>query len=260
MQIISWNVASVRARLPLIISLLKNKNPDIVFLQEIKATDDVFPFQAFKEAGYYAYINGQKGFNGVAVLSKEPFEQINRGFLNGYTDVNARYIAVQKEKTVFICVYAPNGAPPASDITDTSRLVYKLEWYQALKETLLLYQQEGFQIVLGGDFNVIEEDKDVYNPAEFKESPLMIPPVRKAFKNITDLSFINTLKHFSQPQPFYTYWDFQMGAFRKNWGILLDYIFLSDALGKNLKFSGVLKEYRAAEKPSDHAPVYCVLE
>lgn len=260
MQIISWNVASVRARLPLLLSLLKEKKPDIVFLQEIKATEDVFPFQACQEAGYYAYINGQKGFNGVAVLSKEPFEQVTPLFLNGYIDKNARFIAAQKEKIVFICVYAPNGAPPASDITDTSRLVYKLEWYQALKETLELYQQRGFHIIIGGDFNVIEEDKDVYNPAEFKESPLMIPPVRKAFKNITDLSFVNALKSFPQVQPFYSYWDFQMGAFRRNWGILLDYIFLSASLKGTLKEAGVLKEYRAAEKPSDHAPVYCVSE
>lgn len=258
MQIISWNVASIRARLPLLLRLLAEKKPDIVFLQEIKTLPEVFPFKELQEAGYYAYINGQKGFNGVAVLSKEPFETVFVS-LHDYQDLQARYIAVQALNNIYMCVYAPNGAPPANCPEDTSRLDYKLEWFSALQETVASFLNKGFNVVLGGDFNVIEEDIDVYNPSAFKTSPLMVPPIRKAFKGITDQALVSTIKSFVQTRPIYSYWDFQMGAFRRGWGILLDYIFISRNLQDKLVSAGVYKEYRAAEKPSDHAPVFCVL-
>lgn len=259
MQIVSWNVASIRARLPLLLRFLEQKQPDIVFLQEIKATEDVFPFQAVQNAGFYAYINGQKGFNGVAVLSKEPFEKIEVS-LHGFSDSQARFIAAHQKERVYLCVYAPNGAPPANNPADTSRLTYKLEWYRALSQTVEDFINQGKSVILGGDFNVIEEDMDVYDAALFQDSPLMVPPVRKAFKDITTKPLVSTLKTVVKERPVYSYWDFQMGAFRRNLGILLDYIFIGDSLKNQLIDAGVYKEYRSLDKPSDHAPVFCVLK
>lgn len=256
MQIISWNVASVRARLPLLLRLLAEKRPDIVLLQEIKATDETFPFETLKKAGYTAFISGQKGFNGVAVLSKNQNGLI---FTPDFNDSQSRLIIVQEAQTLFISAYAPNGSPPAANPNDTSRLIYKLNWFQKLRELLLFYLNQNKMIILGGDFNVIEEDTDVYNPDLFRNSPLMIPPVREAFQSITELALINVLKTVSHNLPLYSYWDFQMGAFRRNWGIMLDYIFIPASWKSRLKEAGVYREYRAAEKPSDHAPVYCFL-
>ena len=258
MQIISWNVASIRARLPLLLHLLAEKQPDIVFLQEIKATEDTFPFDALKKAGYFAYIHGQKSFNGVAVLSKKPLE-VKELFVEGLYDDQARFIAVGFEKTLFVCVYAPNGAPPMNNPADNSRLLYKLSWYESLKQTLENYLNQGFSVVLGGDFNVIESDEDVYDPDVFRFGPLMVPPVRKAFQQITNLPFLNTIKAVPHPKPLYSYWDFQMLAFQRNSGILLDFIFIPNAWKQNLIQAGVYRAYRKREKPSDHAPVYCLL-
>lgn len=258
MQIISWNVASIRARLPLLLRLLAEKQPDIVFLQEIKATKETFPFEAVKSVGYFAYIHGQKGFNGVAVLSKKSLEVVQTNCAEE-ENTQARFIATRFQKTLFVCVYAPNGAPPMNNPADNSRLLYKLSWYKGLKQTLEGYFNQGFSVVLGGDFNVIESDEDVYDPDVFRSGPLMVSPVRKAFQQITDLPFINTIKAFPYQKPLYSYWDFQMSAFQRNCGILLDFIFIPNAWHKNLIQSGVYREYRKSEKPSDHAPVYCLL-
>ncbi len=257
MQIISWNVASIRARLPLLLRLLTDKQPDILFLQEIKATAETFPFDALKTVGYYAYVHGQKGFNGVAVLSKKPLEVIQTNLTE--EDTQARFIAVSDKKTLFVCVYAPNGAPPMNNPDDNSRLLYKLSWYKALKQTLETYLNQGFSVILGGDFNVIESDEDVYDPDVFRSGPLMVPSVRKAFQQITNLPFINTVKAIPYQKPLYSYWDFQMLAFQRNSGILLDFIFIPNTWKQRLIQSGIYREYRKMEKPSDHAPAYCLL-
>lgn len=258
MQIISWNVASIRARLPLLLRLLQEKNPDVVLLQEIKTTAETFPFEVLRQMGYFAYMNGQKGFNGVAILSKNPMTDI-QSVMPDFPDSQARFLATRQDKQVFICVYVPNGAAPYNNPSDNSRFLYKLEWYSALIQTIKQYIDQGFSVVLGGDFNVIETDEDVYDPDVFRDGPLMVPPVRQAFHKISELPFINTLKFLPHSQPLYSYWDFQMRAFLRDWGILLDYIFIPSDWKMRFIKSGVYKEYRAAEKPSDHAPVYCVV-
>ncbi|MBO5997969.1 MAG: exodeoxyribonuclease III [Alphaproteobacteria bacterium] len=255
-KIISWNVASIRARMELLLSLLEKEKPDVVFLQEIKVEEDKFPFFELRAAGYESVISGQKSWNGVAILSKEPIK-LKSTALIGFED-QARFVeAEQSDGTHLISVYVPNGQAPMNNPTDTSRLEYKLKWLSALKKHL--EQTENY--IIGGDFNVIEQDKDVYNPALFENSVLMIPPVRAAFRELLTLPVENPMRDFHKDEEFYTFWDFQGGAWPRNHGIFLDYIFLSSALfkGKTTR-ADVLKEYRSCEKPSDHAPIVVELK
>ena len=250
-KIISWNVASIRARMDTLMTLLNQEKPDIVFLQEIKVEEDKFPFFELKSIGYESVISGQKAWNGVAVLSKEPIT-LKSTALVGFED-QARFVeAVLSDGTHLISVYVPNGQAPANNPTDTSRLEYKLKWLAALKEHL----REEKNYIVGGDFNVIEQDKDVYNPALFENSVLMIPSVRQAFREILTLPIENPMREWHKDEQFYTFWDFQGGAWPRNHGIFLDYIFLSsDTFNGKIERADVLKEYRSCEKPSDHAPI-----
>ena len=250
-KIISWNVASIRARMDTLLTLLEKENPDIVFLQEIKVEEEKFPFFELKAAGYESVISGQKSWNGVAILSKEPLS-LKSVALSGFED-QARFVeAEQSDGTRLISVYVPNGQAPANNPTDTSRLEYKLKWLSALKQHL----EKTDNYIIGGDFNVIEQDKDVYNPSLFENSVLMIPPVRAAFRELLTLPVENPMREFHKDESFYTFWDFQGGAWPRNHGIFLDYIFLSsDCFKDKITQADVLKEYRSCEKPSDHAPI-----
>lgn len=263
MKIVSWNVASVRARMPALVKFLQTYQPDVVLLQEIKTMENDFPFFDLKIEGYYAYIAGQKSYNGVAILSKEPLKDI-KIVLPGFTEQGesqARFIeGTGADGTHVICVYVPNGNAPQKDPADTSRLTYKLAWIKALTIHIntLLYNKT--PLIIGGDFNVIERDTDVYNPEAYRTNALMVPPVRAAFAELTTLSLTNLIR-FRHPEPhFYSFWDFQMGAFAKDWGMLLDHLFVSSDLTVRLIDAGVYKEVRGWDKTSDHAPIWCDLK
>ncbi|MBE6450010.1 MAG: exodeoxyribonuclease III [Alphaproteobacteria bacterium] len=255
-KIISWNVASIRARMDLLKQMLTEQNPDIVFLQEIKIQEEQFPFFDLLSLGYHAVISGQKAWNGVAILSKEPLSFVSSS-LSGFED-QARFVEAQLSNgTSLISVYVPNGQAPANNPFDTSRLEYKLKWMKALYN--YLSGKENF--IVGGDFNVIYKDEDVYNPELFTDSALMVAPVRTAFKELLSLPIENPLRDFNLDKPFYTFWDFQGGAWQKNHGIFLDYIFLSEPFfEKKIIKADVLKEYRSCPKPSDHAPIIVEFE
>ena len=255
-KIISWNVASIRARMDLLKKMLTEQNPDIVFLQEIKTQEEQFPFFDLLSLGYHAVISGQKAWNGVAILSKEPLK-FTSSSLQGFED-QARFVEAQlSDGTLLISVYVPNGQAPANNPLDTSRLEYKLKWMKALYNYLL----DKKDFIIGGDFNVIYKDEDVYNPGLFTDSALMVAPVRTAFEEFLSLPIENPLRDFHSDKPFYTFWDFQGGAWPKNHGIFLDYIFLSNSFSKNeIGRADVLTEYRSCTKPSDHAPVIVELK
>lgn len=259
MQIVSWNVASVRARLPLLKTFLCEEKPDIVFLQEIKATSENFPFSELKKCGYRSYIHGQKGFNGVAVLSKKDLQNqvIDIPAISG--DIQARFVQVEDDNLIYISVYVPNGNPPLNDLKDTSRLAYKLEWMQAFNNYVHQLTTCQKPIVIGGDFNVIVHDFDVYDAQLFQGNALILPSVRAQFSQLERMPLINTLRYLHPTEKLYSFWDFQQGAAQRNMGMLLDYIFISSILKDKLYKSGIYKQYRFMEKPSDHAPVYCFL-
>ena len=250
-KIISWNVASVRARMDLLKELLKKENPDIVFLQEIKVEEDKFPFFEFQALGYNAYVSGQKSWNGVGVLSKKKLT-LKATSLQGFED-QARFVeAVDENNVSYISVYVPNGQAPMNNPTDTTRLDYKLRWLDAL----YFYLSSLKNFIIGGDFNVIQKDKDVYKPENFKESVLMLPCVRDAFEKLLSLDMENPMRQLFPDGGLYTFWDFQGGSWFKNNGIGLDYIFLSKPYFKGKCANAcVLKDYRGISKSSDHAPI-----
>ena len=261
-QIISWNVASVRARLDNILKLLNQQEPDVMFLQEIKATADTFPSFDFLTAGYQAILSGQKSYNGVAILSKKPLSNVIDA-LPGFQEEEpkqARFIqAEDKEGTVYICVYVPNGNAPEKNPQDTSKLEYKLRWMRALNAHVDMLLQQGKSLILGGDFNVIERDTDVYNPEAYRTNALMLPEVRQEFTQLNSLAITNTIRHFNPEPHTYSFWDFQMMAWQKNWGMLLDALFVSNTLMPMVTQAGILKDVRGWDKASDHAPIYCTL-
>ncbi len=264
MQILSWNVASIRARMPVLLRVLADRQPDIVFLQEIKATPETFPFAALKVAGYGAVISGQKSYNGVAILGRD-------GMLNDVsvlTDLpgapasdtpQARFVQVRQGDTVFISVYVPNGNPPMNNPADGSRLHYKLAWLDALTAHVGGLIAAGQKVVFGGDFNVIERDTDVYNPDTYRDNALMVPAVREKYAALTALPVENAVRRFHPEPHTYSFWDFQMGAWRRNFGMLLDAIFVSDNLRATVTAAGIEKQVRGYEKTSDHVPVWCEL-
>lgn len=253
-KIISWNVASVRARLPALMKFLTAESPDILFLQEIKATEETFPFFDLKLTGYSAVISGQKSYNGVAVLSREPLRAV-QPFLPNFAD-QARFIRGETaDGTVLISVYVPNGTPPEKDPTDTSRLDYKLHWFSALTDHVRELRAKGRSVIVGGDFNVIEHDTDVYRPDLFRGGALMNPPVQRAFEQFQDIPMINMIRRFHPNPQTYSFWDFQGGAWPRNHGILLDAILVSPDLSKRVTAARIYREVRGWKGTSDHAPV-----
>lgn len=262
MKIVSWNVASIRARMPALSKFLADYAPDIVLLQEIKATEETFPFFDLKIARYNAYIAGQKSYNGVAILSKEPLKDIKIALPDFENEpVQARFIeGVLPNGIHVISVYVPNGNPPQNDPADHSRLTYKLAWMDALNNHIHALTDQHIPVILGGDFNVIAKDGDVYNPDLYRTNALMVEPVRACFKKLTELPLVNTIRRFNPQEHTYSFWDFQMGAWARNLGMLLDYIFISDELSSTLLNAGIYKEVRGWDKTSDHAPVWCKMK
>ena len=262
-QIISWNVASVRSRMSVLMKFLQESQPDIVLLQEIKATEENFPFLDFKALGYEAVISGQKAYNGVAILSKLPLKDVVRELPDApQTDpMQARFIqATLPDETIIISVYVPNGTAPMNNPTDTSRLEYKLQWMQAFANHVADLIKSGSEVLIGGDFNVIERDSDVYNPDHFRGSALMVPPVREAFQKLNELPLTNLIRQFNPAPNTYSFWDFQGGAWPRNCGILLDFFFATKELASQVKLAKINKEVRAWEKTSDHAPIECLVD
>lgn len=257
-RIISWNVASVRSRLPVLEKFLLEFQPDICFLQEIKATEENFPFMDFCRLGYEGVISGQKAYNGVAILSKVPLTEVLRELPDGPKSdpAQARFIQARlPDQKIVICVYVPNGAPPMNDPSDMSRLEFKIKWLDALTKHIQNLQTQGEKIILGGDFNVIEYDSDVYNAKSFEGSSLIVPPVREAFEKLVQSGLKNPIRSFNPEPHTYSFWDFQMGAWPRNLGILLDFFFVSDDIFKAVQSAPIYRDVRGWEKTSDHAPI-----
>lgn len=259
----TWNVNSVKARLPVLTSYLQNKNPDVVMLQEIKTEAVSFPSFEMKTLGYHALIKGQKSYNGVALLSKYEMEPVCDSLpdIPDDKEEQARYIEAYCPalRSLFISVYVPNGEPPANNPDSTERLEYKIAWLDALKKRVLYLKKQDTPFIIGGDFNVIEYDSDVYNPLAFKNSAFTVLSIRQRFRSFYYTGLTNALRREHKSAPFYTYWDYRAGAWEKNNGILLDHLFLSPAWADKLSETTIDSEVRGMQKASDHAPVRCRL-
>ena len=254
-KIATWNVNSVKARLPNVLVWLKVFAPDIVLLQEIKCVDDAFPRLEIEDMGYNLAVHGQKTYNGVAILSKSPLEDVAAGLPGESSDEQARYIeATAFGKLRVASIYLPNGNP-----IDTPKFPYKLAWMDRLKAHMQAGLRSGEMIAYGGDYNVIPTDTDVYSPQAFAADALTQPESRSRFHSMLHLGLTDALRAFHPAPHLYSYWDYQAGAWQKDNGLLIDHILLSPQAADRLTASGIDKTPRGQEKASDHTPVWCEL-
>lgn len=257
-RIISWNVASVRARLPVLMDLIAREEPDIVMLQETKSAETRFPTMDFLAKGYYTILSGQKMYNGVAILSRIPVQNPVYA-LSGFED-QARFVQCETPGgIVLICVYVPNGTPPPTLAGDTTRLHYKLRWLQALRDHVHGLMEQGRSVILAGDFNVIERDDDVYDPDVFRDTALMTDSVRQAWRDLLKLPLDNAVRRFNPEPHTYSFWDFQGGAWPRNNGILLDAVLTTPSLIPAVQNALIYRDVRGWNGTSDHAPIGLIL-
>jgi len=252
--IASWNVNSIRARLPLLLEWLKEKSPDIVLLQETKIPDDQFPREEIEDLHYNIAFSGQKSYNGVAILSKSPIEDITRG-IPEFGDEQARYLEGVTRGLRVASIYVPNGMEVGSE-----KYAYKLTFLQHLYEhtrRLLTYDEA---LVLGGDFNIAPTDEDVHNPQEWHERLLCSTPERAAFRALTGLGLTDALRAlYPKETDLYTWWDYRARGWSANQGLRIDHFLLSPQAADRLQKGEVDKAMRGLPKASDHAPVLCSL-
>ncbi len=259
MKIATWNVNSVRKRTGNLVSWLQKAKPDVVVLQELKAQEAQFPRLEIEATGYKCEIVGQKGFNGVALLSLHPVEITARSLPAAADDEPARYIEgkVQTPKGPLTVggIYLPNGNP-----IGTEKFAYKIAWMNRLLQRArdLLAREEMF--VLGGDYNVCPTDMDVYSPAAFANDALCQPQSRQALRSLLNLGLTDAIRVFNPDQPQYTYWDYQGGAYQKDNGLRIDHLLLSPQAADRLTSAGIDRGERAKVEPSDHVPVWCELD
>jgi len=253
MKISSWNVNSVRARVLNIIDYIKKSKPDVLMLQEIKTEEKNFPFNDFTNLGYQSYVFGQKSYNGVALLSKKKIDKIDTKFIKDQNN-QARIIVADiksKSKVInLINIYVPNGNP-----IGTEKYEYKKNWYNSfiikVKKNLLLNKN----IIIGGDFNVIPEEKDVYNYKKYVNDALFKLEIRKKFRELINLGFQDIYRYFYKDKQEYTFWDYMSGAWQKNHGMRIDHFLVSNNLLNDIKKISIDKNPRAKAKPSDHTPI-----
>ncbi|MDR2507260.1 MAG: exodeoxyribonuclease III [Candidatus Accumulibacter sp.] len=250
MKLATWNVNSLRVRLPQLLDWLLSRRPDVVCLQETKLEDKNFPLAAIEEAGYVCAISGQKTYNGVALLSRFPITDIvcDNPF---FPDAQKRLIAGTIEGARVVCVYIPNGQSVGSEKYD-----YKLSWLRYLEEWLAGELARYPRLALAGDFNIAPEDRDIHDPAAWKGQILCSDSERRAFHRLLDMGLKDSFRLFEQPANSFSWWDYRMSSFRKNLGIRIDHILLSHDLARRCSESGIDREMRGRERPSDHAPVF----
>ncbi|WP_088343403.1 MULTISPECIES: exodeoxyribonuclease III [Rhodomicrobium] len=258
MKIASWNVNSVKIRTEAVSQWISEAQPDVLCLQEIKCQDNSFPRTLFEDLGYNIALLGQKSYNGVAILSKWPISDVTLGLPTFPEDEQARYleavIGLPDEAVRVASIYLPNGNPP-----DTGKYEYKLRWMDALRQharTLLTYEET---LVLGGDYNVIPTPADAANPAAWVGDALFLPDTRRHFRGLLNLGLRDALRACTNEAGLYSFWDYQAGAWQRNNGIRIDHLLLSPEAAGRLEASGIDKHVRGREKPSDHVPVWAVL-
>ena len=253
MKIVTWNINGVRARIDNLLTWLKESDPDIVCLQEIKTVDDGFPRFEIEALGYHVETHGQKGFNGVAILSKLPFDEVNRGLPGDDTDEQARFIegvfSTRGGALRVVSLYLPNGNP-----VGTEKFPYKLAWMKRLELWALERLALEEPLILAGDYNVIPEPIDATNPEIWGNDALFQPETRQAFRRLINRGFTEALRATTDAAGIYTFWDYQAGAWQKNNGIRIDHLLLSPEAANRLISTAVEKHVRAWEKPSDHVP------
>ena len=257
MKIASFNINGIKARLPALLIWLEEAKPDVVVLQEIKSVDEGFPRTPIEDLGYAVETHGQKGFNGVAILSRLPLEDIRRGLPGDPEDEQARWIEalVLADTPVRVCgLYLPNGNPAPGPKYD-----YKLAWMSRLKDRAAALLAEEEVALMAGDYNVIPQPEDCANPKAWAEDALYLPQTREAFQQILYLGFTDALRAVTGAPETYTFWDYQAGAWERNNGIRIDHLLLTPQAADRLEACEIDASIRGREKPSDHVPIWIEL-
>ena len=258
MKIATYNINGIKARLAAVTAWLEEAKPDVVLLQEIKSVDENFPREHFEDLGYNVETHGQKSFNGVAILSKLPLEDVTRGLPGGDEDEQARWIeaTVIGDKAVRVCgLYLPNGNPVPGP-----KYEYKLAWMERMfaRAKELLADEE--PALMAGDYNIIPQDIDAAHPENWIEDALARPQSRTAYRRILNLGFTEAFRARNNAPEQYSFWDFQRGAWQRNDGIRIDHFLLTPQCADLLKDCQIDAHIRGHEKPSDHVPVWVELD
>ncbi|MDA8521546.1 exodeoxyribonuclease III [Acidovorax sp. NCPPB 4044] len=255
MKIATFNVNSVRARLPALLQWLQESQPDVACLQELKCTDDAFPAEAIRAAGYGALWHGQKAWNGVAILARgaEPIE-VQRGLPGDAADGQSRYLEAAVGGVLVACLYLPNGSPAPGPKFD-----YKLAWIERLAARAAALRGREEPVVLAGDFNIIPTELDVYKPESWVDDALFRTEVREAFRTLVGSGWTDALRATHPGEAVYTFWDYLRQRWPRDAGLRIDHLLLNPAAARRLQKAGVDREVRGRPQPSDHAPVWVVL-
>ena len=249
MKLATWNVNSLKVRLPHLLDWLPAARPDVVCLQETKLEDAKFPRAEIEAAGYRVAFSGQKTYNGVAVLSRAPLEDVQIG-IPGFEDEQKRVLAATVQDTRVVCVYIPNGQS-----VDSDKYAYKLRWLDALIAWLRDELARHPRLALLGDYNIAPADADVHDPAAWAGNVLVSAPERERFRALEALGLQDAFRLFPQEDKSYSWWDYRQAAFRRNLGLRIDHILLSPALAQSCSACVIDKSPRKLERPSDHTPV-----
>ena len=254
LKLASWNVNSLKIRLDQVLEWLESSQVDMLALQETKLTDENFPVEAFEARGLHIAYSGQKTYNGVAVISKSPIEDVVMD-VPELVDPQRRVLAATVAGVRLINLYVPNGS-----LVDSDKYQYKLMWLEKITRFIKQQLKDYSNIAVVGDFNIAPEDIDVHSPDEWKDSILVSPLERQAFSELISLGLKDSYRYLNKEEQEFSWWDYRAAAFRRNRGLRIDHILLSDALVAHCLESRIDKEPRRAERPSDHTPVWVSLD
>ncbi|WP_065323169.1 exodeoxyribonuclease III [Tritonibacter mobilis] len=267
MKIASFNINGIKARVNALADWLDEAQPDVALLQEIKSVDEAFPREMFEERGYNVETHGQKSFNGVAILSKLPLEDVRRGLPGDDSDEQARWIeaTVVGKQAIRICgLYLPNGNPVELNDDGTpvagGKYAYKLGWMERLKARAAELMAEEMPALMAGDYNIIPQAEDAKRPEAWREDALHRPESRAAFQRIVNLGFTEAFRARTRGPGHYTFWDYQAGAWNRDDGIRIDHFLLTPQAADLLRDCQIDKDIRGREKPSDHVPIWVDLD
>ncbi|MEZ5647692.1 MAG: exodeoxyribonuclease III [Alphaproteobacteria bacterium] len=256
MKIATWNVNSVKTRFEILLNWLKTVHPDVLLLQEIKTVTEDFPALEIEALGYKAAVVGQKSYNGVAILSRQPFTVRIIRLPGDTNDEQARYIEADVAgKMTVASIYLPNGNP-----IDTDKFRYKLTWMERLRLHAITLLAEERPVILGGDYNVCPEGIDTFDPRAMADDALCSPEARAAFRRIANLGYTDAIRSLYPHEPMYSYWDYQAGRWQRDHGLRIDHLLLSPQAADRLTSAGVDRDPRGLDRPSDHTPVWCDLD
>ncbi len=251
MKLVTWNVNSIRARHDRVLAWTAEHRPDVLCLQETKVEDTAFPAAEFATLGYEAVIHGQRTYNGVAILSRTPITDVERGFGDAGDDAQSRFLAGTTAGVRVLCAYVPNG-----ETTTSPKFAYKLEWMQRLTTWLRVHLDMTAPTVLCGDFNVAPAPIDVHDPALWETTVLFAPAAREALEEVRATGFVDLVRQLNPTEPMYSWWDYRMLSFPKGRGLRIDHVFVTPPLAARAVAAGVDRNARKGKQPSDHAPVW----